>query len=180
MALLDALERELLAAQADEVRNVWRESIRAQHHLGAKPGPLCRGPEHSMALSMLENFRSVDRWVPAFAGSMIHLATIGLQALPAGDSEVGANRFRHTLLLDAAQTEISKAIVYRFGIVRVLRAVFASRDECGEFCLRRRLPGSRLPLPKLRGDARRRRSARCKTSNETERGYRTLPHQALP
>jgi hypothetical protein len=87
-----------------------------------------------------------------------------------GDGELGANEFRRTLSLDAVQTETSKAIVYRFGIVRVLRAVFASRDECGEFCLRGRLPGSRLPLPKLRGDARRRRSARCKTSNETQRG----------
>jgi hypothetical protein len=108
--------------------------------------------------------------VPAFAGTMIHNAATGLQALPAEDSEVGANGFRHALSLDAVQTETSKAIVYRFGIVRVLRAVFARRDECGEFCLRGRLPGSRLPLPKLRGDARRRRSTRCKISNETKRG----------
>jgi hypothetical protein len=30
MALLDALERELIAAPADEVRNVWRETGRAR------------------------------------------------------------------------------------------------------------------------------------------------------
>jgi hypothetical protein len=42
MAFPDALERELLAAQADEVRNAWRESSRVQHHLGAKPASMCR------------------------------------------------------------------------------------------------------------------------------------------
>jgi hypothetical protein len=40
-ALLSAVERERLAAQADEVRNVWRESSRAQHHLGARARVHC-------------------------------------------------------------------------------------------------------------------------------------------
>ena len=59
---------------------------------------------------------------------------LSYRALAAGDSEVGANGFRHILSLKAAKTEIGKAID-RFGLLRVLRAVFARRDECGEFRL---------------------------------------------
>ena len=60
---------------------------------------------------------------------------LSYRVLAAGDSEVGANGFRHILSLKAAKTEIGKAIVDRFGLLRVLRAVFARRDECGELRL---------------------------------------------
>jgi hypothetical protein len=158
-----------LAREQSRAASPWRK---ARVH--------CDAARAFEALSKLENFRSVDRWVPAFAGTIIHIAGIGLQTLPAGDSEVGANGFRHTLSLDAAQTEISKAIVDRFRLLSVRRTVFASRNECCEFRLRWRLSGSRPPLPKLRGDARRRRGAGCKARSETEHRYRKIPHQALP
>src|SRR5262249_21329950 len=80
-------------------------------------GPSCRGTSvgwHCLCWRISDRLIDGSRPSP---GRMIHTAAIGLQALPAGDAEVGANGSRHPLSLDAAQTEVSKAIVDRFGLL---------------------------------------------------------------